>query len=138
MANENKRQETLAEQKLREEYDKMKRAALHEPGKEDKPTLEENQYFSPASVGINKGRSVNSMVDDYVSKYGGMNSVASAIKPSEALVIAIMRTLESGAPVNNMGFYDEVNWHLQTLGNPSQQPLIIKNTLLKLLQKGSD
>ena len=138
MAEEKKRQETLAEQKLREEYEKMKKAALHEPGKDDKPQLDENQYFSPASMGMNKGRSVNTMVDDYVSKYGNMEAVASAIKPNEALNLSIMRTLESGAPVNNMGFYDEVNWHLQTLGTPAQQPILIKETLLKLILKSGD
>lgn len=129
-----KRKETLAEQKLREEYEKMKKAANHVPGAEDR--LDEMQYFTPASVGMHKGRSVNSLVDDYQQKHGNMQSIAASIKPAEALDLAIKRTLASGAPVNNMGFYDEINWHLQTLGNAAQQPITIKEAITKLLKKG--
>ena len=131
---ENKRKETLAEQKLREEYEKMKKAANHIPGEEDR--LEENYYGTQAAVGMNRGRSVNSLAQDYEQKYGGINAVSASIKPAEAIDIAIKRTLSSGAPVNNMGFYDEVNWHLQTLGNPAQQPIVIKETITKMLKKG--
>jgi hypothetical protein len=131
---ENKRKETLAEQRLREEYEKMKKAANHIPGEEDR--LEENQYATSASVGMHRGRSVNSLVDDYEQKHGGNNAISASIKPAEAIDLALKRTLDSGAPVNNMGFYDEVNWHLQTLGNPAQQPIIIKEAIRKLLKKG--
>lgn len=132
---EQKRKETLAEQKLREEYEKMAKCAFADKAsEEEKAQLDEMQYSTPASVGMHRGRSVNSLVDDYKQKHG--NSVATAIKPAEALDLAMKRTLASGAPVNNMGFYDEINWHLQTLGNAAQQPIAIKEALTKLLKKG--
>lgn len=131
----NQRKETLSEQKLREEYEKMKKCASHKPGEEG--SIYE-QYFTPASVGMNRGRSVNNLTNDYNQKMGNQNSLASSIKPSEALDIALKRTLESGAPVNNMGFYDEVNWHLQTLGSSAQQPIVIKEAINKLLKKGAE
>jgi len=120
------RTETLAEQRLREEYEKMKKCAVHDPGSENRAKIDESQYSTPASVGMHRGRSVNSLVDDYEQKHGGSNSVATSIKPAEALDLAIKRTLASGAPINNMGFYDEINWHLKTLGNPAQLPIAIK------------
>jgi hypothetical protein len=110
----------------------MRRAANYNPGEVDR--LDENQYWSPASPGFARGRSVNTLVDDYTQKYGALKSQSSIVKPSEALVISIMRTIESGAPVNNMGFYDEINWHLARLGQPAVQPIAIKEELKKLLK----
>lgn len=131
---EETRKETLAEQKLREEYEKMRKAASHIPGAEDR--LDENQYWSPATPGFGRGRSVNTLSDDYAKKYGSVEAQAGIVKPSEAIVIAIMRAIESGAPVNNMGFYDEVNWHLARLGQAAVQPIAIKEELKKLLKSG--
>ena len=132
-----KRQETLSEQKLRKEYEKMKKAANHIPGKEDR--LEESQYGSPASPGMGKGRSVNSLVDDYAQRFGSVESQATAISSSEALDISMKRTMESGAPINNMGFYDEINWHMKRLGQPSVLPIAIKEAMTKLLfKKGAE
>lgn len=118
--------------RLQKEYEKMRKAALHIPGAEDR--LDETQYWSPATPGFGRGRSVNTLVDDYAQKYGSIQSQAAIVKPSEALVISIMRTIESGAPVNNMSFYDEVNWHLARLGQSSVQPIAVKEELKKLLK----
>lgn len=63
----------------------------------------------------------------------GKQSAASYIKPEEALDIAIKRAVESGTPVNNMGFYDEVNWHLNNLGFDSKLPVDIKNALIRIV-----
>jgi hypothetical protein len=133
---ENKRKETLSEQKLRQEYEAMQKRALHVPGAEDR--IDERQYFTPGSAGLGRGRSVNTLVDDYAKKYGGLDGTASTIKPAEALEMALSRTLNSGAPVNNMGFYDEVNWHLQTLGTSTVQPIAIKEALGKMVKRGRE
>jgi len=129
MAEEKK---TLEEQRLQKEYEKMRKAATHIPGAEDR--IDENQYWSPATPGFGRGRSVNTLSDDYAQKYGSVEAQAAIVKPSEALTISIMRAIESGAPVNNMGFYDEVNWHLARLGQPSVQPIAVKEELKKLLK----
>jgi hypothetical protein len=56
------------------------------------------------------------------------------LRPSEALRLSIVRTLNSGAPVAKMGFYEEVNWNLNNLGFDSKSPLDIKQMLLKIVQ----
>lgn len=56
------------------------------------------------------------------------------LRPSEALRLSIIRTLNSGAPVAKMGFYEEVNWNLNNLGFDSKSPLDIKQMLLKIVQ----
>jgi hypothetical protein len=56
------------------------------------------------------------------------------LKPSEALRLSIIRTLNSGAPVGKMGFYEEVNWNLNNLGFDSKSALDIKQMLLKIVQ----
>lgn len=131
------KKESHSEKKIREEFEKMKKCAFH---KQEGELIRERQFFTPGdtSMGIGGGRSVSTLANDYVQKFGAMSAVGGSIKPSEALVIAIMRALESGAPVNNIGFYDEVNWHLKNLHSSSVQPIVIKETLLKLLKKGVD
>lgn len=57
------------------------------------------------------------------------------LRPEEGFVIALFRALESGAPVNNIGFYDEVNWHMSHLGFGAKQPIDIKEELLKMIKK---
>jgi len=52
----------------------------------------------------------------------------------EALRLAISRVLNSGAPVNNLGFYEEVNWNLNNMGFNSQPALSIKQAVLKMLK----
>lgn len=132
-----KRQETLSEQKLREEYEKMSKWAKHNPGAEDR--LDENQYFYDGSAaGHSPGRSVGTIGDEYVRKFGQVEGMANAIKPKEALELAIQRTLESGAPINNIGFYDEVNLNLQKLGAEAVQPIAIKEAVSNLIKRGME
>jgi hypothetical protein len=61
------------------------------------------------------------------------NNSFSYIKSEEALDISIKRAMESGTPINNMGFYDEVNWTLNNLGFESRLPLDIKSALVKIV-----
>jgi len=56
------------------------------------------------------------------------------LQPAEALGLSIKRALESGAPVKDMGFYEEVNWNLNNMGFESKLPLDIKNALVKMLK----
>jgi hypothetical protein len=55
------------------------------------------------------------------------------LQSSEALQLAIKRAIESGAPINNLGFYEEINWHLNNMGFNARQPLDIKATLKKMV-----
>lgn len=86
--------------------------------------------------GTNQPRSVTSIIDnlyDNPTMYQGAQGNAISLKDDEALGVAIKRTLESGAPVNNIAFYDEVNWHLAQLGFPSKLPQDIKSAILKMI-----
>ena len=62
------------------------------------------------------------------------NPQYSYLQPAEAARLAISRTLNSGAPINNIGFYDEINRELNTLGFNSKSALDIKQMLLKMIQ----
>lgn len=85
--------------------------------------------------GSNTGMKSLNTVNNIVSGKHALGATNGAnLRPEEALSISLMRTLESGAPVNNMGFYDEINWHLSRLGQGSKSPIDIKEELLKLLK----
>lgn len=58
----------------------------------------------------------------------------SYLQPAEATRLAISRTLNSGAPVNDLGFYEEVNRELNILGFNAKSPLDIKQTLLSMIK----
>lgn len=55
------------------------------------------------------------------------------IQPAEGLALAINRVLNSGAPINDIEFYAEVNWHLTGLGFRPVNPNDIKQALLKMI-----
>jgi hypothetical protein len=87
--------------------------------------------------GVNQGRTVTSIIDQMYSnptQYQGAQGNNIRIKDDEALEISIKRTLNSGAPVNNIAFYDEVNWNLAQLGFPSKLPQDIKTAILSLIK----
>lgn len=56
------------------------------------------------------------------------------LQPAEALRLAISRVLNSGAAVNNLGFYEEVNRELNILGFDAKSPLDIKQAILKMIK----
>lgn len=86
-----------------------------------------------------KGMTVNSMINNmYDNSPVAFKPIKQPIKTEEALDIAVKRTIESGAPVNNMDFYTEVNWQLTQLGFPSRSPLDIKNKLISLIVKDKE
>ena len=89
------------------------------------------------------GETVNSIINTVdgtsVNKYGfdnGKPSVSPGLTAKEALEIAIKRTMESGAPVNSIGFYDEINWNLEKLGYSAKLPIDVKGALNDMLKYG--
>lgn len=58
----------------------------------------------------------------------------SYLQPAEATRLAISRTLNSGAPVNDLGFYEEVNRELNILGFNAKSPLDIKQAILSMIK----
>lgn len=87
-------------------------------------------------MGDMPGKSVNTFLENpnlYLADKNH-NPNYTYLKPSEALRLSIIRTLNSGAPVGKMGFYEEVNWNLNNLGFDSKSPLDIKQMLLKIVQ----
>lgn len=136
------REETNAE-KLENEYKRLSELATGEKTGATKELKEALQGgFMGGNEqgggfhGTNQPRSVTSIVDNLYSnptKYQGAQGNQIMLKDNEALDIAIKRTLKSGAPVNDIAFYDEVNWHLMNLGFPSKLPQDIKEAILNLI-----
>jgi len=133
------REETNAE-KLSEEFKRLSALASGE----NTAALKEAQQGafmggteqSGGYHGVNQGRTVSSIVDNMYANptlYQGAQGNNIALKDNEALEIAIKRTLGSGAPVNNISFYDEINWNLAQLGFPSKLPQDIKTAILNLM-----
>lgn len=87
-------------------------------------------------MGDMPGKTVNSFLENpnlYLADKNH-NPNYTYLRPSEALRLSIIRTLNSGAPVGKMGFYEEVNWNLNNLGFDSKAPLDIKQMMLKIAQ----
>ena len=132
------REETNAE-KLQEEFKRLSALASGE----ETASLKEAQQGGVLGGdqtggfhGTNQPRSVTSIIDNLYSnptKYQGAQGNSTAIKDSEALELSVKRTLNSGAPINDIAFYDEVNWNLAQLGFPSKLPQDIKSAILKLI-----
>jgi len=90
--------------------------------------VNENFY---SQGGTNTGMKSLNTVSNVIS---GEEANGANLRPEEAVSVSLMRTLESGAPLNNMGFYDEINWHLSRLGHGSKNPIDIKQEILKLIK----
>lgn len=85
--------------------------------------------------GTNQPKGIASIADNMYgsNNFQGGQGISTALKDGEALELSIKRTLNSGAPVNDIAFYDEINWNLARLGFPSKLPQDIKNTILKMI-----
>lgn len=127
---------------LKEEREKFKKLSLY---REDMSTSSMNGTYGSYPLG-GFGETVNSVVDNQDGsqhpKYGydddkAKPAVTANISSKEALSIAINRALESGDPVNNISFYDEINWNLEKMGFPSFSPLSIKNAISELIKDGT-
>lgn len=118
---------TIDENRLSEESERLKKLSNHrlikEYGNDGIPFMGMKQ--------AGQGETVNTFLPTIPDS--ARNSSFSYIKPEEALEISIKRAIESGTPVNNMGFYDEVNWILNNLGFDSKNPVDIKTALIKIV-----
>lgn len=80
---------------------------------------------------VSYGTTVNTFIPSHQEQNVKMyNPNYTYLQSNEALSLAVKRAIESGAPINNLGFYEEVNWHLNNMGFNARQPLDIK-TMLK-------
>lgn len=127
----------INESKLGREFSRLKKLS----------SQNNNDYFKESFYQVNNsypqpGMTVNSIAEPSIqlSKVGPLgqdpqvkNLVSTTLQPSEALEVAVRRALKSGNPINNIGFYDEVNWHLNSLGFPSRLPIDIKNAVLEMV-----
>jgi len=102
---------------------------------EDFKEIKENYYIAGKFGTGGRGKTVNSMIDDYrdVPSTSTPKVSPSNLKPHEALEVCIKRVLKSGTPINNISFYDEVNWNLMNLGFPAVNEIDIKNTILGMI-----
>ncbi len=113
-------------------------ARIKNLGTEDVNANFKENYNSGSYVG--NGKTVNSIVNNLsnfenLGLYKGVGNRAASLKEDEALEVSIKRALKSGQPVNDIGFYDEVNWNLSSLGFPTKSPVDIKNMTLQLIEK---
>lgn len=79
------------------------------------------------------GKTVNTFIPT-IDNSGNMKNAA-YLQPKEALNLSIKRTIESGAPIKDLDFYAEVNWHLNNMGFSAQKPIDIKELLKKMLKE---
>lgn len=113
----------IDEEKINKESERLKKLSKHRLNEDD------TSLYGAKFAG--QGQTVNTFMPTIAD--AAKNNAYASIKPDEALDISIKRAIESGTPINNMGFYDEVNWHLNNLGFDSKLPLDIKNSLVKIV-----
>jgi len=119
--------------KAEQEVDRLKKLISEETNADFKENINEGIAGVFGTGG--RGKTVNSFVDDY-RQMGAIKTpkvAPSNLKPDEALEICIKRVLKSGTPVNNVSFYDEVNWNLMNIGFPAVNEINIKNAILAMI-----
>ena len=99
--------------------------------------FKENYYIAGKFGTGGRGQTVNSFIDTTMTSQTlkSPKSQPSNLKPEEALEICIKRVLKSGSPINNIGFYDEINWNLMNLGFPAVNEIDIKNSIFAMLNE---
>lgn len=118
---------------LNKEYLRLKNLAS---GKANSTFKENYGTSNDYGMGGKQGRTVNSIIDHmYDNPAVAYQPIRQPLTQEESFDLAIKRALKSGAPVQDMGFYDEVNWHLMSLGFPAKNPLDIKGVLLKMIEQ---
>lgn len=118
---------------LKKEYSRLKNLSS---GKANSTFKENYMNSADFAVGGNKGKTVSSIADEMFSNPSmSYQPVRQPLQPEEGFELAIKRALKSGAPVDNMGLYDEVNWHLMSLGFPAKNAIDIKAAILKQFDK---
>ena len=125
---------TLTEQKKAEEAIKKEYEQLRKNSGIDSVNEEFRNEAFVSSLHPSARAKMVSTIGAGDTSWGNVNDVTGQLKPEEALNIAIERVLSGGAPINNISFYDEINWHLSKLGFPSKAPLDIKQAILKMVE----
>jgi len=123
----------INENKINEEKERLKKLISKETNKDFK---NENYYVAGSFQTGGRGDTVNTFLDangGYISQKPQAKNEPNSLKQDEALEIAIKRVLKSGAPINGISFYDEINWNLTNLGFPSVNPVDIKEAVSKML-----
>jgi hypothetical protein len=118
---------------LNKEYTRLKNLASGQANS----TFKES-YMTPGEWGVGgkQGQTVNSIIDQmYDNPAIAYKPIRQPIQAEEGFELAIKRALKSGAPVKDMGFYDEVNWHLMSLGFPAKSAIDIKNAVIKMIEE---
>jgi len=95
-----------------------------------------NQFMQAKHAVLGQGQTVNTFMSNN-NPNPNANTVHNPnftyLSDAEALRLAISRALNSGAPVNNLGFYEEVNQTLNSLGFLAKPPIAIKEMVIKLI-----
>jgi len=131
------KKDKLAEEALKKEYEQLRKNSGVD---EVNQNIRKEAYTSSLHPSA-RAQMVSNIQHQYLdhgandnSTWGNVKDVSGQLKPEEALNIAIERVLSGGAPINNISFYDEINWHLSKLGFPSKAPLDIKQAILKMVE----
>lgn len=128
-----KKEKDSANEGLTKEYLRLQNLAS---GKANSTFKENYMTSNDYGMGGKQGRTVNSIIDHmYENPAVAYQPIRQPLTPEEAVELSVKRALKSGAPVKDMGFYDEVNWHLMSLGFPAKSPIDIKGSLLKMTDK---
>jgi hypothetical protein len=124
----------IDENKILAENERLK-SLISENTNQDFKDLNENYYIAGKFGTGGRGRTVNSILDDYKDSSAVKTPKVSPsnLKPVEALEVCIKRVLKSGTPINNISFYDEVNWNLMNLGFPAVNEVDIKTAILGMI-----
>lgn len=120
--------------KILQESERLK-SLISKDTNADFKEVNENYYIAGKFGTGGRGRTVNSILDDYKDNpvVKTPKVAPSNLKPDEALEVCIKRVLKSGTPVNNISFYDEINWNMMNLGFPAVNEIDIKQAILSLI-----
>ncbi len=134
------------ENKLQQEATRLRQVAkLDEFG---------SQFMGNVASIITGGQTVNTIADDMmannqkgIATNNAINNILNNpnsnklynpnytyLQDAEALRLAISRVLSSGSPINNLGFYEEVNQVLNQLGFGAKSALDIKQAVKQLIK----
>jgi hypothetical protein len=129
----------INQKKIKQESEKNKQyAGLNEWGSVNqfngKPTV--NGMSSNVMAYQDRKETVNTFLDinNNPNSMKPYNPNYTYLQQGEALRLAISRALNSGAPVNGLGLYEEVNQILNGLGFNANGALDIKQAILKMIK----
>jgi hypothetical protein len=124
----------INEEEMSKENERLK-SLISENTNSDFKEIDENYYIAGKFGTGGRGKTVGSIMDDYKDSVAVRTPkvAPSNLKPDEALEVCIKRVLKAGTPINNISFYDEINWNLMNLGFPAVNEVDIKNKILAMI-----